>query len=351
LARERVAAALLAVAALVVAPRAQADPVKVAIVHGSEAIPLARRVQAELTALGVEVVDITTATDALVDDAELDAAARLAGATAAIRIAAPSASVWIAGNDGKQYVVRVVPTDHAASSSPDAVLVLRAVELVRVALLDPPTPSPIPPPLPVAAPPPPPPRADATPHLAPDPLEVMAPPPRSRLTLEIAPAVVGSPGGVPLTASLLLGARFLPGAFGPAVFAVLPLFPARVDGPEGTADVRAAIVGAGLHFAPRPPGAMVRPGVEIGLAGVWLLIHGVATTGAAYTGQSDNLLVAAPYLRAGASLSVSPLIALRASLLGAVALPEGAISFAGRQVATFGRPLLLGSGGLEITLP
>jgi hypothetical protein len=172
---------------------------------------------------------------------------------------------------------------------------------------------------------------------------------RSPFTLEIAPAVVGAPGGVPLTASLLVGARFLPGSFGPAAIAVVPLFPARLDGPEGTADVRAALLGAGLHVSPRPPGTALRPSVEVGLAGVWLLISGAARTG--YAGKTDNLLFAAPYLRAGASLSISPQIALRASALGAVALPEPVVRFAGRDAATFGRPLLLGSGGLEITLP
>lgn len=154
---------------------------------------------------------------------------------------------------------------------------------------------------------------------------------------------------MPLTASLLLGARFLPGSFGPAVIAVVPLFPARLDGSEGSADVRAALLGAGLHFSPRPPETALRPSVEVGLAGVWLLISGAARTG--YAGKTDNLLFAAPYLRAGASFAVSPRIALRASLLGAVAMPEPVVSFAGREAATFGRPLLIGSGGLEIALP
>lgn len=243
-------------------------------------------------------------------------------------------------------MIRVVPTDHAASSSPDAVLVLRAVELVRAALLDPPpAPAPLAPPPAVPSP-----TLAATPtSVVAAPAEVTTPARRSRFTLEIAPAVVGAPGGVPLTASLLLGARFLPGSFGPAAIAVLPIFPARLDGPEGTADVRAALLGAGLHLSPRPPEAALHPSVEAGLAGVWLLISGAARTG--YAGKTDNLLFAAPYLRAGASLTISPQIALRASVLGAVALPEPVVSFAGREAATFGRPLLLGSGGLEIALP
>jgi hypothetical protein len=340
---ERLAAALLLMAAPAIAPPALADPVKIAIVHASSADPLARRARAELVALGLEVVDITTAGDTPPDDAELDRAARLAGAAAAIRIIAPSTSVWIAGNGGDEYVIRAVPADDTASPSPDAVSVLRAVEVVRAALLESPAPAPAPPVVTRKPPSPAP-----TVSIAPPPADTPTRPPQSRLTLELAPAVAGAPGGVPPSASLLVGARWMPGPLGPAAFVVIPIFPAHLDGIEGSAAVRAAVVGAGLHFAPGPREASLHPGIEAGLAGVWLLIGGAATTG--YIGRSDNLLAAAPYIRAGLSLAISPQVALRADFLGAVTLSEPVITFAGRQAATWGRPILLGSGGLEISL-
>lgn len=344
MASDRLAAAALALVASFLAPPAQADPVKVAIVHGSLADPLTHRARAELTALGLEVVEITTTDETPPDGDELDLLARLAGAAAAIRIAAPITSVWIAGNKKEDYVIRVVPAEDPRSPAADAVLVLRAVELVRTALLAPP-----------ASAPPPPVVARRSPRLAasttPDlpPAEAVISEPPSRFTLELAPAVVGAPGGVPLSASLLLGARWMPGPLGPAAFVVLPIFPAHLDAPEGSAEVRAAIAGAGLHFAPGPRRASVRPGLEAGLAGVWLLVRGAATSG--YMGHSDSLLVAAPYARAELSLTISPHLALSASLLGAVTLSEPVIAFASREAASFGRPLLLGSGGLQISLP
>lgn len=347
MASDRLAAAALAVAALLLVPPAQADPVKVAIVHGSLADPLTHRARAELSALGLEVVEITTTGETPPDGDDLDRIAHLAGAAAAIRIAAPITSVWIAGNEEEEYVIRIVPADDPRSPSADAVVVLRAVELVRAALLDPPapaTPSPAAarssPPLAASTPP-------ASP--APDPTHAAISPPPPRFTLEIAPAVVGAPGGVSPSASLLVGARWMPGPLGPAAFLVLPIFPAHLDGREGTAEIRAAIAGAGLHFAPGPREASLRPGLEAGLAGVWLLVHGAGTSG--YLGRSDNLLVAAPYARAALSLSISPHLSSSASLLGAVALSEPVIAFASREAASFGRPLLLGAGGLQVSLP
>ena len=337
---ERLAAALLATAAIAFAPPAQADAVKVAIVHGNEAIPLARRVQAELMALGIEVVDLPTPTDALIDDLELETAARLAGATAAIRIAAPSASVWIARSDGKQYVIRVVPTDHAASSSPDAVLVLRAVELVRVALLDPP-------PAPVTTPPAAAPRNALAAATIAAPRSIEAVP--SRFAIELAPAIAVSPGGVPASATLLVGARWMRGSLGPSAFVTIPIFASRVDGVQGVADVRSAMLGAGLRFAPREREAIVSPSVEAGFSGAWLLIHGTGASG--YSGRSDNLLVAAPYARAGLSLRISAQVALQADLLGSFALSRTSITFAGRPAASWGWPALLGSSGVELSLP
>jgi hypothetical protein len=78
-----------------------------------------------------------------------------------------------------------------------------------------------------------------------------------------------------------------------------------------------------------------------------MLVQVRGMPGPGLTGHSDTSLAASPYLRIGFSARLWQALAVRTDLFAAMALPRTVILFEDRQVGTWGRPVVLGSAGIE----
>jgi hypothetical protein len=86
--------------------------------------------------------------------------------------------------------------------------------------------------------------------------------------------------------------------------------------------------------------------VGAGVGGVLVYTRGVPSPG--FVGYSQVNLIAAPYLRVGSAFSLANAWRLSADVLAAVSTPEPVIYFENRRASAWGRPLLLGTLGIEI---
>lgn len=330
--RSRLAALLVSVG-MCVAATAHAAGERVVIIAEDVGAPLVQKLRSELTHGGYEVDVVSTAAGV---DFSAEAALRHSRIVLRVSPTGDSIDLWSAEREGQSVRFR----ERIASKSEDedaSVLAIRAQEAVHGKLL-PITPSESP--LPTTAPPPreaPPPRpAPALPRTTPLFAASLGP------DVSFAPGGLGAAGGAALGISWLATPRFSVDGL-----ARIPLVAARVDAPEGTARVSIAAAGAGASFAFAPPDALVRPIIGAGLALGWAHVDGVAN--ATFLGHSADLFVLMPYLRFAASVRLTSALRLRADFLTAVGAPSQAITFAGREVATFGAPLLDAALALEVT--
>ena len=322
----RVAALALALSLVPTTARAEVD-LRVVLVRRGLPDAVATRIAAELGDLGFEVQSTT-------DDPGEDLArvSRLRGAAAVIR-AAPDAGaldLWIMN----QASGRITQIRLPAEPSSDGATALRAVEQVRASLLEVRRrrrPRPPDPPRPPSSPPPSPPSQHAKPHLG---------------AIEIAPALLVSPGGLSPAPAVILAARWMPAGFVSAGALLLaPLTPSRVSTPGGVVALRPMLLGAGLRLSPGPIG-LWSPSVEVGGAALW--VHGSATAARGYRATSVDRAIGAAYLRAGVALALSARFAVRADVLGGAALPEARVAVDGREVARWGEPFIAPSLGMEL---
>jgi hypothetical protein len=119
---------------------------------------------------------------------------------------------------------------------------------------------------------------------------------------------------------------------------------ARVTGYEGYADVRAGLVALGGEVRDRRGSWTLAAGG--GAALVWLSIKGYSVT-ASYRGQSAAALTGMPYGRVAAELTLVRRLHLRAEGMLGLTVQRAHVLFDQTSVATWGRPLLAGTLGLE----
>ncbi len=310
------------------------------------------RVKQELTLLGLDVeVEIGSART------DLAAAARQHDAAAVARVedAPPEIVLWVdaAHSGGTAQETRV--SESIAGQAEPGLLALRAVELLRGRLL------PVPAAIPDAAPP-----IDATPTAAPGvtaaptaipsasarPEGSAAPRPSlplrpSRGSLHLGPAILASPGGVPVSPVLRLGGGWrVASPIEIDGLAMIPLTGATVSGRAGEIDLRVLAIGAGasVHFLGAASPLSLHAGAGVGLVG--LFYEGRAD--APRVGASGSRWTALPYLEAGAGYRFTPVLGLRADVLAGIARPEPLLRIDGEPVASFGTPLFLASIALEV---
>lgn len=349
------------VSAMLAARSGAAGDLHVLLIGPSATHPTVVRVRQELTLLGLDV-------EVMTGGAKLDlaTAAREHDASAAARVedTPPEIVLWVdaAHSAGTAQESRV--SESLAGRAEPGLLALRAVELLRGRLLPvaatpaitgTATVSPDPAPAPTSAPT----SASAAATAAPAPSGTGTAPPEgsgaphaalpraSRGSLHIGPAVAVSPGGAPALPALRLGGawRFLARLELDAL-ALIPLAAATVTAPEGQIDLRVLAAGTGVnvHFT-RPESALaLHAGGGIGIA--TFFFEGRAT--APWISASGTHAAAMPFIEAGAGYRFTPVIGLRADVLAALARPEPVLVIAGREVASFGSPLVLASIALEI---
>jgi hypothetical protein len=281
---------------------------------------VAVRLRAELEAAGLFVM--STATPPNVTRAAIEDAGRELGATAIVRFFPGTSElhVWSIDPAGGATLREVAQVDGASASEED-VAVRRAAELVRASVDSPP---------------------DAPAHA-----ETPAPPQKvgpNRVAVGLGPAVLGSGGGGGASFHALVSGEWLALDHVAAhAFALVPISAASVSDNEGGARLRTFAFGAGARVYPTDPLARWRPHVGAGIGLGWLQIDGSANP--PYVSLSTDKLTFLGYGTAGLSYAVSANIAISAEALVGAAAPEVAVRFAAREVATWGRPIALGSLG------
>lgn len=364
--------ALLAALLMPAGARAE-EPAKVVLL-GTADDPVLERLRDELLLLElrVEVLSRDSGGDlaAIGDD-------RGARAVARVATGAKEIVIWVAPADRQATDPDTLRVGEPSSGSEPALLALRAVELLRGRLVPVPSPPrPEPPPndpepapapapsvvSPSAAPIPP---APAPVPAAPVPATPVAsmsaptvsapdhpapPPARARpTTLALGPALTASPGGMPVMASIRLtgGYRFWQ-RLGAEGFLVAPTIVARLEEPEGVVELRVLSFGGALSVSLTDPVDDLRVSLSVGAAAL-SLIHGAESTSMAEGTRGTRW---STFPRAGVAVSypIIPLLAIRADFEGGVVLPQPIVRVVGREVASFGLPLMIASLGVEVRL-
>jgi hypothetical protein len=104
------------------------------------------------------------------------------------------------------------------------------------------------------------------------------------------------------------------------------------------------MLGAGIGWRPAFAGWW-SPDAGLGLACTLVHVRGVPPAG--MIGHVDTSVAALPYVRIGFSAQVLNWLALRSDLLAGWVEPRTVVFYSDRQVGTWGRPVVLGSVGLE----
>lgn len=319
---------------------------RVILVGTSWSDPIVVRMRDELGVLGFEVeIVVGSATTA-----DLAALARSRGAAAAARVdtAASAIDLWVdpTSEPGPIADLRIEgPGD-------PALLALRAVELLRGRLIHP-----VPAPTRDAAlsadagasrpTPPKPPEANPLPAAKPAPAVAPSRGAAGPFALFLAPAALLSPGGLPATPHVRLGAEWFPvDRVGVEIVTFLPTVPATASAPEGSVALRVLELGGGLHGTLTDPSADLSLGVGLGLSAMLLLFDGEAKP--PFVAERGSHWIASPYASIGAAYRVYPRLAVRADILTTIARPEPVIRIAGREVASFGQPAVFLSLGIEV---
>jgi hypothetical protein len=158
-----------------------------------------------------------------------------------------------------------------------------------------------------------------------------------------------SAGGLGVTAHLDLSFAYQFGSrFSVAVDGALTPARATLRGPEGEASIAWYLAGVSLGFSPGNPAAPVRLRSS---AGAWLGLMSLAGQAVApFVNTPTEFVSVIPHLDEGLRFSLTPTLGLVANVSIGVSEPGASIRFAGREVATWGRPLWIGSLALEAAL-
>jgi hypothetical protein len=292
------------------------------------ASPFAARIRAEIEAMGF-TVEPSDAIDA-------SAAAGQVGAARVVETPPPRrVELWLRAPGGRGLALRTV-----IQSIPDedeATETVRAAEQLRAFFQ------------PLRAPPPAPaPVRPREPDLVGEPLPALIEPaPKSdaaqrfEAAAGVAAAIQSGGAGVDVALRFRWMATRV---FGVGVTVDVPVMGSTVRSAEGSASLAAAVFAAEISavLLDRRP---VRLAVTGALAAAWLRTSGSAK--APYTGSTDDVATALPML----GVEVAPRVAQRVHLFAAgragVSFPRADVAFAGRTVATWGRPVGLASGGVS----
>ncbi len=171
----------------------------------------------------------------------------------------------------------------------------------------------------------------------------------ARFTLGVGGGGVYSTGGLGAMGHFDLSLRWAASSrFSLALGGALTPMWTKLREPEGDTNLALYMTGASFGFSPSPLTAPVQ--FRAG-AGVWLAVmslSGRATT--RYENSRVDLVSVVPHLDVATLFSLTPRLKLGLDLSGGVSTSRASIRFAGREVATWGRPLWLASLMLESSL-
>jgi hypothetical protein len=313
------------------AARAQADELpRIAVVHAASAADgVTGRLRDELSTLGLSVVDVTLGPEE--GATSLDDAARRVDAFAAVQVvpAKGGVEVWIADRvTGKTLLRELVVAPGAAL---DDVVALQAVELLRASLAE----------LGFSKKP----AGDVRSTPAVTRSAPSLPPPRRetrKFWLQVGPALAISPGGLSASGHALIGFRWRAAKqVGADAWGLLPVLSASVSGPEGTADVSPLLFGADVAIWFLEPEADFQVSGAGGVALARLGIDGHAVPPLA--SRAETSIAPVPFARVSLERRLGSRLGLELDGFVGVAAPRPVLRFNGREVADWGRPLVIGT--------
>jgi hypothetical protein len=238
--------------------------------------------------------------------------------------------MWVVDRVTSKTVYREVlglTDDHREDS-----IALRFVETLRATLME--VEQPRSPPGEVAAPPE---------------VQVLLTRPASHFAFSLGGGAGYSAGGIGTTGhvGLSLVGMYSP-RFGVALDGSLTPGRAKVHGTEGQASIGLFLVGASFRFVPIAPLGPAR--LLLG-GGAWVGVMTMSGEAVApYVNTRATSTSVLPHLDVGVLLSLTQRLGLGANVSAAISAPSVAVRFADRQVATWGRPLWLGSLVVQATL-
>jgi len=322
--------------ALLIPARASATAPKIVAVLELADTGFVPRLRGELVAAGFELVVVTPSAWPPTRE-EIELITRQQGAIAGLSLvrAGTGVEMWVVDRITNKTVFREVITGARRDNES---LAIRLVETLRATLLEVEEPH-----LSVDDRP----RRDSVP--APPEVKALLRKPPSRFALGVGTGFEHSPGG--LGSVWLVSASFV-GSPSPRIGVVVDgwFAPARskVEGPEGEASVGLFLAGAALRLSPVDPSSRLRPWLG---GGAWLGLLSVAgAANAPYVGHRVQSLSVVPHLDLGLRWSLARRISVGAGVVGALGIPNLAVQFADRQVASWGRPLGLASFSIETAL-
>jgi len=243
--------------------------------------------------------------------------------------------IWVVDpQTGKTTFREVILGLYGPREAPE-VIAIRVVETLRATLMELEHPRASAPPIPLR---PPPPEIDTTTHGRP-----------THFTIGVGGGGAYSAGGVGAMGHLDLSLAWtVRSRFSVALDGALTPARTKLRGPEGEASVAWYLAGVSFGFWASEPTAPVRFRSS---AGAWLAV--MSLTGQAvnpYVNNRAEFVSVIPHLDAGLRFSLTPRLGLGAGLSIGISAPAASIQFAGREVATWGRPLWLGNLMLESVL-
>jgi hypothetical protein len=291
------------------------------------------RLRAELgsSGFGVAVVRPSTFPPSR---SEIEQLAQQEGATAGLSLieAGSGMEIWVVDRVSAKTVFREVILGLYDPREAPEVIAIRVVETLRATLMEVEHPR--------ASTIEPPPAAE---------IDVITASRAGRIGLGVGGGAQFSPGGV--GASGFLGLSLAWAATSRLFLAIdgsLTPGRARLRAAEGEASVQQYLAGASLGLWLNDPSSVLR--VRSGL-GAWASIMSLSGEAAApYVDARAQIVTFVPHLDLGLRLSLTRRVGLDLGLSGGVSTPAASIHFAGREVASWGRPLLLGGLTLVTSL-
>lgn len=340
-------AILLALASLPVAGRANAQeaanvsswqrerPTRILLVASPRMDELGHHFTAELASLRFEVVRFPES-ELAASIADLELLAEQQEARVAVRLAVAGAAVdvWVVSPTTHEVVYRRVVPDRDP-----AVAVLRALEILRGALMDLGALAPAPSSPAASAPPPPLARA-----LPPKGLEA----PAGRLSISLAGAVLWPQARRELGwGTIAAGHYTLDSHFQVRAAAMLPIRSWTVEGQGGQADASVGSVLVAMSVLPWGKRTLT-PSLGLGVGALALHVRGRAQSG--FRGTGDGSWSAFPHAHVAATLALGATFSLRAEGMTGFATPRPVLLFAEERQSSWINPLFVGSLGLEVAV-
>jgi hypothetical protein len=329
--RRLIGLVLLSVSLVVGPAHARGRPVIVVLISQRH-VAVLPRLQAELSVAGFDL-RLRQAPAWPPSREQAEQVARAESAIAALAFVpdneANLTEVWVVDRVTGKTIIRSVPQQHPDDLD---VLAIAAVEALRATLMEID--------LPQGA------RGEVPPPPAVQKLVTRKP---SRFGARVAAIVNHSPGGLGASASLGLAAMV---AVNPrlrlGIDGALPLTTYGLTAREGRAQIRPWFAGAFFEVTLTNPAAWW--GLNVG-GGAWLAALDMnGTAPSPYVGRSLTIATWSPHADAAWQLRLTPRMNVTAQLSAAFAARQPIVRFASRDVAIWGRPLLLGALGLNVWL-